>query len=281
MFVGSEADTVSRNSGRGGEVGWSDADLSVASEGSNPAVVPVEQRVQNGRSQIPDPHLMNNNADTQQSVKIESCSGDDSPSICVAKALTIEVHGDPNRDNPSEEGQNENEKPFIPLEESFFMELRMVYYSGFRPELLGKPFQPRAPFVAADRWNMATSDTNWYGWWSQRKYYFMDTVRLAWKEEGKWVGKSVSLFKRQGLASFQFQAGTDVILAETESEATQNWFHLMRRFTKTNQVMEIDVARQRMSLDGTNFVDIVTAREKKGSVPPQFKPSRVCDKEPD
>lgn len=146
-------------------------------------------------------------------------------------------------------------------DETFYRNLRLVYYSGFNPELVQDPFQPQAPFIAADRWNMSMSDSNWYAWWDERQYFLLETIRLIWKEESTWVGRSISLFKKRGLAKFRFQAGTDVIQTETQTEATQELFELFRRFACTDLVLEIDLANHRMSKDGVRYVRIVQARE--------------------
>ena len=97
-------------------------------------------------------------------------------------------------------------------DENYMRRLRIVYYAGFSPMHIDKFTEPKSPFIAADRWDSAVSDTNWFAWWTKRGYYYMEAVRIVWKQGEDWTGKKIVLFKKQGLARFSFQAGSDVIL---------------------------------------------------------------------
>ena len=148
--------------------------------------------------------------------------------------------------------------------EDYYRQVRMIYFSGFNPLHITEELEPRAPFAAAEASDKAISDSNWFAWWTERGYYYLETVRLCWQENGQdWTGKRIVMFKRRGLAKFRFQAGTDVIQAKDQLSAERQWFDLMRRFAETDKVLEIDMIGWRMTSDGITFTNMASPEESK------------------
>ena len=103
-----------------------------------------------------------------------------------------------------------------------FTKVKMVYYSHFSPELVTPALEPKVA---------ATSDTNFFNWWRERDYYWLETVRLVWRnpENDKlWLSRNIAIFKRKGLSRFKFQAGGDVPRTDTFEQVIKKWYAFMR-----------------------------------------------------
>ena len=83
-----------------------------------------------------------------------------------------------------------------------------------------------------------------------------------WKENDKWTGRRIALFKRKGLSRFKFQAGADVIKANTELEAKERFYAFMRRFVDSPFVMEVNLRDSKVSMDDYDYLDILSPEEK-------------------
>jgi len=164
-------------------------------------------------------------------------------------------------DNSSETDKAVNDdQPIMALGYGeLYKKVRMLYFSSFSAAGITPALEPNVPFVACD---MAKSDTNFFAWFKRRRYHLLESISLMWKERKKWKMKRIWLFKRSDFASFKFQAGSDVIRADTEQEANEQWFDFMKRFCKSRYVMEVNIEKRLVSINGYDYVELLSDKEK-------------------
>ena len=82
------------------------------------------------------------------------------------------------------------------------------------------------------------------------------------------------MFKtKAGKQKFHFQADSDVIMAENETQAKQKWFALLKKFAISDRVLRVDLNGQRMNWHGINYINRFSEHEKRKSQSFKFRVS--------